>query len=213
MKKRQMMLVIAAALALMSILGGGIAACATDNSESHTEAPESGERERSEDSGEHGGSEEGSEEGGGEEARNLLTKEQTFDQVRAGARLILRYDDDANAFTGTVENTTNATLSNVRVEVHLSNGIELGPTTPVDLAPGQMISVTLPASAQPFDTWNPHAEVGPQGTEEGHGSNGSEGSGEHSEGSEGEGSGEHSGGGSEGSGEHSTGDGPAAMTG
>ena len=150
---------------------------------------------------------------GGEEARNLLTKEQTFDQVRAGARLILRYDAAANVFAGTVENTTNATLSNVRVEVHLSNGIELGPTTPVDLAPGQMASVTLPASDQPFDTWNPHAEVGPQGTEEGHGSNGSEGSGEHSEGSEGEGSGEHSGGGSEGSGEHSTGDGPAAMTG
>ena len=199
MKKRQMMLVITAALALMSILGGGIAACATDNSESHTEAAESGEYEGSE--------------GGGEETRNLLTKEQTFDQVRAGARLILRYDTAANAFAGTVENTTNAILSNVRVEVHLSNGIELGPTTPVDLAPGQMISVTLPASTQPFDTWNPHAEVGPQGTEEGHGSNGSEGSGEHSEGSEGEGSGEHSGGGSEGSGEHSTGDGPAAMTG
>ena len=208
MNRRKTMLTVAAVLALMSILGGGIAACATDNSESHTEAAESGEYEGSE-----GGSEEGSEEGGGEEPRNLLTKEQTFDQVRAGARLILRYDDDANAFTGTVENTTNATLVSVRVEVHLSNGIELGPTTPVDLAPGQMISVTLPASAQPFDTWNPHAEVGPQGTEEGHGSNGSEGSGEHSEGSEGEGSGEHSGGGSEGSGEHSTGDGPAAMTG
>ena len=174
MKKRQMMLVITAALALMSILGGGIAACTTDNSESHTEAAESGEYEGSE-----GGSEEGSEEGGGEEARNLLTKEQTFDQVRAGARLILRYDTAANAFAGTVENTTNAILSNVRVEVHLSNGIELGPTTPVDLAPGQMISVTLPASAQPFDTWNPHAEVGPQGTEE-HGSDREdEGSGEH----------------------------------
>ena len=183
MKKRQMMLVIAAALALMSILGGGIAGCTTDNSESHTEAAEGGERERSVGSGEHGGGEEGPEGSGGEEVRNLLTKEQSFDQVRAGARLILRYDAAANSFVGTVENTTNATLVNVRVEVHLSNGTELGPTTPVDLPSGQMISVTLPASAQPFDTWNPHAEVGPQGVEEG---------GEHSSDSEGEGSGEHS---------------------
>ncbi len=196
MKKRQMMLVITAALALMSILGGGIAGCTTDNSESHTEAAESEEYEGSE-----GGSEEGSEEGGGEEARNLLTKEQTFDQVRAGARLILRYDAAANAFTGTVENTTNATLSNVRVEVHLSNGIELGPTTPVDLASGQMISVTLPASAQPFDTWNPHAEVGPQGIEEHTSDREDEGSGEHGSDREDEGSGKHDGGGSEGSGE------------
>ena len=191
MKKRQMMLVITAALALVSILGGGIAACASDNSENHMEAAEGGERERSEGSGEHGGGEEGPEGSGGEEARNLLTKEQPFDQVRAGARLILRYDAAANAFVGTVENTTNATLVNVRVEVHLSNGIELGPTTPVDLAAGQMTSVTLPASAQPFDTWNPHAEVGPQGVEEG---------------------GEHAGEG-EGSGEHSSREGSAAMAG
>ncbi len=96
MNRRKTMLTVAAVLALMSILGGGIAACATDNSESHTEAAESGEYEGSE-----GGSEEGSEEGGGEEARNLLTKEQTFDQVRAGARLILRYDAAANSFVGT----------------------------------------------------------------------------------------------------------------
>ena len=85
---------------------------------------------------------------------------ETFDEVRAGARLILSYDADANAFTGTVENTTDATLRQVRVEVHLSNGTELGPTTPVDLAPGQVADITLPATAEQFTSWSAHPEVG-----------------------------------------------------
>ena len=46
---------------------------------------------------------------------------------RAGAQLVLSYDSAANAFKGTVENTTTATLRSVRVEVQLSNGIEIGP--------------------------------------------------------------------------------------
>ena len=57
-------------------------------------------------------------------------------------------------------NTTSATLTQVRIEVHLSNGIELGPTTPADLAPGTALNVILHASAQSFDGWTPHAEVG-----------------------------------------------------
>ena len=83
-----------------------------------------------------------------------------LDEVRAGARLILSYDSTANAFNGTVENTTGATLRRVRVEVHLSNGIELGPTTPVDMAPGQVIEVALPGSSQPFTSWSAHPEAG-----------------------------------------------------
>ena len=42
----------------------------------------------------------------------------------------------------------------------LSNGIELGPTTPVNLAPGQVMAITLPASSQPFTSWSAHPEVG-----------------------------------------------------
>ena len=97
---------------------------------------------------------------GGEESGTQFALGDTFDEVRAGARLVLSYDSATNAFTGTVENTTRATLSRVRVEVHLSNGIELGPTTPVDLAPGQVVAITLPASSQPFTSWSAHTEVG-----------------------------------------------------
>lgn len=97
---------------------------------------------------------------GSEESGTQLAPNETYDAVRAGARLILSYDSTANAFTGRVENTTDATLKQVRVEVHLSNGTELGPTTPVDLAPGQATDVVIPATGQSFTSWSAHPEVG-----------------------------------------------------
>ena len=147
-------------------------------------------------SGEPGGGAEpgegsSSEAGGlGEEDGSQFSLTETFDSVRAGARLVLAYDAEANAFNGTVENTTGAILNKVRVEVHLSNGTELGPTTPVDLAPGQKVDVTLPATGQPFTSWGAHPEVGGAAEAGGEHSGGAE-AGEHSSGS---GSGEHSGG-------------------
>ena len=108
--------------------------------------------------GEHGG---GGEAGGesGEESGTQFGLGDTYDAVRAGARLIIAYDRARNAFVGTVRNVTNGALERVRVEVHLSNGIELGPTTPVDLAPGQVVDVVLEASEQPFESWSAHPEV------------------------------------------------------
>ena len=119
---------------------------------------ESGEHREGSESGEHdSGSESGED---GEESGTQFALDETFDEVRAGARLVLSYDSAANAFTGTVENTTGDTLARVRIEVHLSNGIELGPTTPVDLAPGQTADVTIPSGSEPFISWSAHAEVG-----------------------------------------------------
>ena len=120
-----------------------------------------------EEDGEHGTNGEtghlpGHEEGGGEgeESGQQFAKDETYDHVRNGARLILAYDAKTNAFVGTVENTTNQTLSKVRVEVHLSNGVELGPTTPTDLVPGQKIDIELSSAGQDFNTWGAHPEVG-----------------------------------------------------
>lgn len=99
--------------------------------------------------GEHGAEGAGHEhagvvKGSGEESGHLLTLEETYDVVRLGARLIL-YSAEDNAFVGTVQNTTDETLPQVRVEVHLSNGVELGPTTPQDLESGQTVEVVLSA--------------------------------------------------------------------
>ena len=150
-----------------------------------------GEGSGSEGGGEGSGSEEGS-------GASQLAPDETFDMVRGGARLILSYDAVSNSFKGTVENTTGQTLTRVRIEVHLSNGAELGPTTPVDMAPGQVLQVNLPSTQAPFTGWVAHAEVGGgEGRE-----SGGEGGGEHGSGSE---SGGEHGGGGESSGEHGSG--------
>lgn len=117
--------------------------------------------------------------GEGEEAGTALALDDMYDEVRGGARLILEMEA---TFVGTVENTTDMTLQNVRVEVHLSNGIELGPVVVGDLAPGDMqdveVMVTLEALGMPFDGWTPHAEVGAGGDSGGeHGPGGEGGSG------------------------------------
>ncbi|RKU15008.1 hypothetical protein C6503_14195 [Candidatus Poribacteria bacterium] len=134
----------------------------------------------------------------GEESGAELALNETYDRVRNGARLILTYDAQDNSFKGTVENTTNEALKQVRVEVHLSNGKELGPTTPGDLAPGEKREILLAATSTNFDGWTAHPEVGEsEHSHEGEGGeHGKEGEGEHGRGEEG---GEH---GREGESEH-----------
>ena len=163
--------------------------CAGPGPVPHTggEGGEQGSGESGTESGSEGGGEGSGSEGGGEEgSANMLAPDETFDMVRGGARLILSYDAPNNSFKGTVENTTNGVLDRVRIEVHLSNGTELGPTTPVNMAPGKVMAINLPATAASFTGWVAHAEVGSGG--EGSQSGG-EGGGEH--GSDGESGGEH----------------------
>lgn len=130
----------------------------------------------------------------GGDAGQQLAPDQSYDQTRNGARLIMSYNPNQDTFYGIVENTTNQTLTRVRVEIHLTDQsgaiiAELGPTTPTDLAPSGMLLITLPAAGQTFTGWSPHAEVGS------------------GEGGGGEGGGEHGGGasGGEGGGEHGSG--------
>ena len=126
----------------------GITGCSTDEENPVTENPVAG-----------GGSD--------EESANQLTLAETYDHTRKGARLIMAYDAASNTFKGTVENTTNAILQQVRVEIHLFNSQgpnptdpELGPTPPRDLAPGEKIPIELIALNEPFDMWVAHPEVG-----------------------------------------------------
>ena len=119
--------------------------------------------------------------GEGEESNTELALNEQYDKVRSGARLILTYDAQTNSFKGTVENTTDETLKQVRVEVHLSNGKELGPTPSGDLAPGEIIDIELVATSTGFTAWTAHPEVG-GGEDSGGESKGehdSEGGGEH----------------------------------
>lgn len=128
--------------------------------------------------GEHSRDVEGK--GEGEEDGTQFGKADLYDDIKNGAHLVLSYNAANNSFTGTVENLTQEVIKKVRIEVHLSNGIELGPTTPKDLKPGEKILVELNATEKAFETWSTHAEVGSgeHGNEEGDGEHGEEG-GEH----------------------------------
>ncbi len=165
-----------AALALC--LGLLLAACGDDNesegehrggesSGEHSGEESSGEHGDGESAGEHGGEESSGEHSGGaegaegdEESGTQYTKDESYDESRKGARLVLRYDADQDAFVGNVTNTSDTVLDQVRVEVHLSNGVELGPTTPGDLQPGESAEITLPADGEEFDNWSAHPESG-----------------------------------------------------
>lgn len=96
----------------------------------------------------------------GEESGTRLAVSDTYDNTRNGVRLILNYESTSSSFIGTVENVTEKRIKSVRVEVHLSNGIELGPTKPIDLASGQKENVKLSTEEQTFNWWKAHPEAG-----------------------------------------------------
>ena len=78
---------------------------------------------------------------------------------QGGARLILAYDPQSNAFKGHVENMTEKTLKDVRVEARLSNREKLGPTPAMNLAPGEKKQVELIPISKNFTGWTAHVEV------------------------------------------------------
>ncbi len=155
--KRYLAILTMIAFALVA----GITGCSTDEENPSTENPVAS-----------GGSD--------EESSVRYGLNDKYDNVRNGARLVISYDAATDAFTGTVTNTTNGILTQVRVEVHLYNGTvtvdELGPTPNVDLQPGASHAITLPVGGQSFTEWVAHPEVGPSS---GGGGEGGEGGNEH----------------------------------
>ena len=111
-------------------------------------------------SGEHG---ESGDSGSGEpgESGTQYSLTDTAREIRNGVELVMDYDSAQKEFVGTITNTTTATVTKVRVEIHLSNNVELGPTPNVNLAPGESKSVTLDASFQSsFNSFSVHVEIG-----------------------------------------------------
>ena len=157
--------------------------------EGSEESGEHGGGEGAEGNGEHDGGGEGASESGGAAEREgsgvkALALDETLEMTRNGARLVLGYDAASNSFEGTVENTTSEVLDRVRVEVHLSNGTELGPTNPTDLGPGEALTINLSVTEESFTGWTAHAEVGGGGEPGGEHGSGGESGGEHGTGEE-----------------------------
>ncbi len=80
--------------------------------------------------------------------------------AQGGARMTLAYDLQNRSITGHVENTTNQTLKRVRVKARLSNGVKLGPTRAIDLAPGETQKIEFTEIEGDFTGWTAHVEVG-----------------------------------------------------
>jgi hypothetical protein len=96
----------------------------------------------------------------GEESGEKLALTDTYDQVHHGVRLVLAYHNASSSFVGMVENVTDKTIKEVRVEVHLSTGVELGPTERRDLAPGEKAGIKIEAKGHVFEWWTTHPETG-----------------------------------------------------
>ena len=174
-------------------VSAGLGAYAPGPQVGQLEGHEGGEA-RSEHDGREGGGEGGE---GGEEGGVYLPKMTKQNKLFAnGARLVLQFNPNTQVFVGSVTNTTANTLSQVRVEIHLDNGTELGPTKRIDVGPGQTIPVELGTFGNEFGSWISHPETG---VEQGHGAGGEaggEGRGEQggeARGAEGAEAGEHGG--------------------
>ena len=170
MPKLRLFTIICMSLLLVFVYGcnkgsdeGESAEASTHEQEQEGQAGEGehGEKAGEGERGEHAGEgERGEHAGEGEETGPRISLDGTHDEVRKGVRLILSFDNESSSFIGTVENVTEKTVSRVRVEVHLSNGVELGPTKPINLAPGKKVDVKLSAEGQSFKWWKSHAEAG-----------------------------------------------------
>ncbi len=159
MPKLRFFTIICMSLLLVFVYGCNKGSNESEAAEASTQEHEHGGQAGQEhEQGEHAGEREHA--GEGEETGPRISKDGTHDEVRKGVRLILSFDNESSSFIGTVENVTEKTVSRVRVEVHLSNGTELGPTEPIDLAPGKKVDVELSAKGQSFNWWKAHAEAG-----------------------------------------------------
>lgn len=128
----------------------------TGSSEHSGETPEGEEHEHAEEARQEREKEEHL--GEGEESEEEFSLTDTCDHVRKGVRLTLAYHKASSSFIGSVENVTDKIIKSVRVEVHLSNGTELGPTEPMDLAPNEKTGIKIDATGQVFEWWKAHVE-------------------------------------------------------
>lgn len=118
--------------------------------------------------GEHGagGEGSGSESGGesGEEANPSIPITEPYAGENAGQTFDIAYDNATGLFRGTVENTSTVLICDSRTEIHLGTAmgvIELGPTIPEDLEPGDVLYVVMYPDGPEPDTYILHPEASP----------------------------------------------------
>ena len=94
------------------------------------------------------------------ETGSVLNPNETYNMNLAGVNIYLDYDPEANLFNGYIENTTENIITRVGIRIHLSSGVELGPTPAVDLMPGERKELSLSAKNFEFESWSVYPEIG-----------------------------------------------------
>ena len=145
------------------VLSLGLAACAAESQPDADGAGESTLAQQTAERGEErdGGEQEEADGEEGEESGVYIARTASWSETRNDAWLQLSFNSASNSFVGRVSNTGNEPLCDVRVEVHLSTGIELGPTGRTGGPYGGSINVTLPSGGEEFTTWTAHPEMSP----------------------------------------------------
>ena len=98
--------------------------------------------------------------GEGEEGGADYKINEIYNVTKKGIQLLLKYNKTTNEFKGFIQNKTSKSIERARVEIHLSNGIELGPTIPMTLKSRQKKEIIIKATEKGFSSWSTHVEVG-----------------------------------------------------
>lgn len=89
-----------------------------------------------------------------DELGNQLKIDNTYEQEIDGLYVIISYHAPTSSFIGIIENTTNKIISTIKIEIYLSNAVELGPTRAENLQPGETKNISLLAYNQEFKEWS-----------------------------------------------------------
>lgn len=88
-----------------------------------------------------------------------LLKTDVYDDTINGVHVIFKYmGDDDKYFFGSRMNLTDETIEGFQIGVHLSNGMDLGPTPVGDLLPGQEGSMMIDAEVAEWEKWAANVE-------------------------------------------------------
>jgi hypothetical protein len=93
------------------------------------------------------------------------SKAETLTKSRKGIRLSLSFGESANAFTGTVENTTEEKLCGVKVIASAENGTSFNAVGIGDLEAGQSKDVQIATEGTTFENWSAETNMAPCGNQ------------------------------------------------
>ncbi len=82
-----------------------------------------------------------------------------YDDTISGVHVMVKYMLDDKYFYGSLENVGDELVKGIKVGMHLSNGMDLGPTHGLDLVPGKAGSVVIDADIKEWEKWAVYVEL------------------------------------------------------